>query len=108
MDRLKTLALAAICSFATAPAFADAALVDVKEKLYDADVEVVAADYGYVIGTAAYGANDADYDVYLTAAEVFPPLLGHYDADYEAVLKPASHFQTATIYPAGSTEIASR
>ncbi|MEL7151053.1 MAG: hypothetical protein AAGK71_09980 [Pseudomonadota bacterium] len=101
MRQMKPLALAAICTALAGPALADAAMVDVKENMYDADYEVIAATYGYAVGTAAYGAYDADYDSVLSKADLFPPLFGHHDADYEIVLMQAG----AHIQP---TEIAAR
>ncbi|MGR3514425.1 MAG: hypothetical protein ACU0GG_16835 [Paracoccaceae bacterium] len=92
MRPLKSIFLAALCSAVAGSAFADAAMVDVKEKMYDADYEVIIAQFGYTVGTDVYGAHDADYDVLLSDAGLFKPLLGHYDADYEAVLMPASAF----------------
>ena len=108
MRPLKTLVLTALCSALAAPVLADAAMVDVKEKMHDADYETIVAEYGYTVGAAVYGAHDADYDVILSDAGLFEPLLGHYDADYEAVLKPASYFQSASFSQALATQIASR
>ena len=101
MRHLKPLAFAALCTALAGPAFADAAMVDVKQKMYDADYEVIVADYGYAVGTSVYGAHDADYDSLLSRADLFPPLFGHHDADYEIVLSQAAKH----IEP---TEIASR
>ncbi len=82
----KTFTLAALCAAFAAPVLADAAMVDYKANLHDADYEAEIAEYGYTVGAAVYGKSDADYDVYLTDAALFPPLLGQYDADYEAKL----------------------
>ena len=82
----KNLTIAALCTAIAAPAFADASMNDAKANLYDADFEVALADHGYSVGIAAYGANDADYDTYLSDAALFQPVLGHYDADYESKL----------------------
>lgn len=101
MRHLKNLTLAAVVSALAGPAVADAAMVDVKQKMYDADYEVIVAAYGYVVGTSAYGDHDSDYDAVLSDADLFPPLLGHHDADYESVLMEAE----AHLRP---TEIASR
>lgn len=97
MRPLKPIFLAALCAAFAGPALADAAMVDVKEKMYDADYEVIIAQFGYTVGTDVYGAHDADYDVLLSDAGMFKPLLGYYDADYEAVLMPASEFAGTTV-----------
>lgn len=99
MTRITTFAFAALFTLSSVPLYADAAMVDVKQNMYDADFETTLATYGYTVGTAVYGNHDADYDVYLSDAGLFQPVLGHYDADYEGVLMPASAF---------TTEIASR
>lgn len=101
MSRIATLTLTALLTISAAPLYADAVMVDVKQNMYDADFEATIADYGYVVGAGVYGAYDADFDVFLSDGDLFPPLLGHYDADYESVLMPKSAF-------ASSTEIASR
>ncbi|MEM7752168.1 MAG: hypothetical protein AAF230_02075 [Pseudomonadota bacterium] len=108
MRHIKPFALAILCSAFASSALADAAMVDLKQKMYDADYEATVADYGYVVGTAVYGAHDADYDVLLSDASLFKPLLGHYDADYEAVLKPAAYFQSAEVLQDAGTQVASR
>ncbi|MEM6384676.1 MAG: hypothetical protein AAF718_00430 [Pseudomonadota bacterium] len=108
MRPLKSIALTALCVAFAGPLFADAAMVDVKENMYDADYEAIVAEYGYTVGVAVYGAHDADYDVLLSDASLFKPLLGHYDADYEAVLKPASYFQSAAFGQTSATQVASR
>lgn len=100
MRHMKPLTLAAICCAFAGPVLADASMVDVKQKMYDADYEVIIAAYGFDVGTSVYGSHDADYDVLLSDAGLFKPLLGHHDADYEAVLMPASVF--------AATEVASR
>jgi hypothetical protein len=97
MRQMKPLALAALCSVLAGPVLADAAMVDVKQNMYDADYETIIAEYGYTVGVAVYGVNDADYDAMLTDVALFPPLLGRYDADYEAVLMPASAFTDTEI-----------
>ena len=90
MPPIKSLALAALCTALSGPAFADAAMQDAKANLYDADYEVQLADHGYAVGVLAYGTNDADYDVFLSDAALFQPVLGQYDADYEIKLNRAA------------------
>lgn len=94
MTRIATLTFAALLTISAEPLYADAAMVDVKLNMYDADYEITIAEYGYVVGSTVYGIYDADYDVHLSNADLFKPLLGHYDADYEAVLMPTSAFAT--------------
>ena len=77
-----------------APVGAEVILNDAKSQLYEADYAAVLAENGIPTGVAVYGAHDADYDVYLTDAAVFPPLLGQYDADYEVMLDRASFTET--------------
>ncbi|MEM9971633.1 MAG: hypothetical protein AAF762_11120 [Pseudomonadota bacterium] len=94
MRILKTFSLAAIATAAAAPALADAAMHDAKWTLYDAGYEAALADHGMVVGTAVYGSGEADYGAHLTDAAVFPPLLGHYDADYEGTIDRAAFVDT--------------
>ncbi len=99
MRALKTLTLATICTAFAAPVLADAAMFDAKATMYDADFETSIAEHGYIVGAAAYGHDDADYDVYLSDAGLFQPVLGNYDADYEVKIDRAAF---------APTEIASR
>ncbi|MEO1537864.1 MAG: hypothetical protein AAFR73_09045 [Pseudomonadota bacterium] len=108
MRTIKTLTFAALCSAVAGPVLADAAMIDIKEKMYDADYQAIVSGYGYTVGVAVYGAYDADYDVILSDPELFQPVLGHYDADYEGVLMPASVFQSAALEDVATTQIAAR
>lgn len=83
---MKSLKISALVALMAAPVAAETVLNAEKSRLYEADYEAVLAENGIAMGAAVYGQSDADYDVYLTDANLFPPLLGHSDADYEAVL----------------------
>ncbi|MEL6376806.1 MAG: hypothetical protein AAFQ04_06330 [Pseudomonadota bacterium] len=86
MHPTKMLAIATVNLSMATSVFADAAHVDYKQNLHDASYEAILADYGYKVGAAVYGKYDADYDTYLTNADVFLGPLGTHDADYEVIL----------------------
>lgn len=94
MNPLKSITLFALLATVAVPASAEVVMNDEKSRLYEADYEVVLAENGYNVGVAVYGKYDADYDVYLTAADVFKPILGRYDADYEVQLNHAGFAET--------------
>lgn len=120
MNKTASAILAAVCTFSASHAIADAGGADYKANLYDADYEIILAQHDIVVGTAAYGTSDADYDAHFTKAVAFNPLrmtydagyeavlaergfkvgtatYGAYDADYDAILTPANFFGTAAL-----------
>ena len=90
MTPLKSIALFVAVSLAAGPALAEVVLHSEQSRLYEADYEAVLAENGIAIGAALYGSYDASYDVYLTDPELFQPILGKYDADYEGIIDRAA------------------
>ena len=90
-DKANSVINAKMNADAKAPIFTIAVgkfgVVDTALGTNDAEYEAVLADRGFAIGAAIYGEYDASYDAVLTPASFFETAaLGQHDAGYEPVL----------------------
>lgn len=87
MNTLKSATLIAVMSVVAGPSLAETVLNDAKSRLYEADYASVLSANGIATGAAVYGQYDADYDVFLSKADVFQPKVAFRHAETDAVME---------------------